>query len=109
MRNPISLEQLTITDVSPLELVDIAGSLGCQHVSLFVRPSERPPEWFPLVTDRALRQELRNRMADYGITPYTVDYFHLSPNVDVDSYLPALERLGGCCDQKDASALNSVS
>lgn len=91
MRNPISLEQLTITDVTPLELVEIASALKCQHVSLFVRPRDRPPEWFPIVTDHVLKRELRNRMAACGITPFTIDYFHLSPDVDVDSYSPALE------------------
>jgi len=89
--NPISLEQLTITDANPVELVSIASALGCQHVSLFLRPGERPPEWYPLVTETILRKELRSRMADCSVTPYTVEFFPLSPRAKVDRYRPAFE------------------
>jgi sugar phosphate isomerase/epimerase len=89
--NPISLEQLTITDANPAELVSIASALGCQHVSLFLRPGERPPEWYPLVTEKTLRKELCIRMADCGVTPYTIEFFPLSPRAKVDRYRPALE------------------
>ncbi len=89
--NPISLEQLTIKDANPVELVSIASALGCQHVSLFLRPGERPPEWYPLVTETILRKELRSRMADCSVTPYTVEFFPLSPRAKVDRYRPAFE------------------
>ncbi len=89
--NPISLEQLTVEEAGPLELVSIAGALGCQHVSLFLRTPERPPQWYPLVTDAAFRKELARRMADQGVTPYTVEFFPLSPRASVDTYTPALE------------------
>jgi sugar phosphate isomerase/epimerase len=91
MMNPISLEQLTVEEAGPLELVSIAGALGCQHVSLFLRTPERPPQWYPLVTDVAFRKELAQRMADNGVTPYTVEFFPLSPRAKVDTYRPAFE------------------
>src|SRR5215469_10337678 len=59
--NPISLEQLTVEEAGPLELVSIAGALGCQHVSLFLRTQERPPQWNPIVTEAAFRKELARR------------------------------------------------
>jgi sugar phosphate isomerase/epimerase len=89
--NPISLEQLTVEEAGPLDLVSIAGALGCQHVSLFLRTPERPPQWYPLVTDAAFRKELAQRMADNGVTPYTVEFFPLSPRARVDTYQPAFE------------------
>ncbi|HKD70425.1 MAG TPA: TIM barrel protein [Candidatus Binataceae bacterium] len=89
--NPISLEQLTVDEAGPLELVTIAGALGCQHVSLFLRTPERPPQWYPLVTDAAFRRELGRRMADCGVTPYTVEFFPLSPRAQPDTYRPAFE------------------
>jgi sugar phosphate isomerase/epimerase len=89
--NPISLEQLTVDEASPLELISIAGALKCQHVSLFLRTPERPPQWYPLVTDAAVRKELAHRMADHGVTPYTVEFFPLSPRAQVELYRPAFE------------------
>jgi sugar phosphate isomerase/epimerase len=89
--NPISLEQLTVEEAGPLELVSIAGALSCQHVSLFLRTPERPPQWYPLVTDAGFRKELAQRMADNGVTPYTVEFFPLSPRAQVDTYRPAFE------------------
>jgi sugar phosphate isomerase/epimerase len=89
--NPISLEQLTAEEAGPLELVSIAGALGCRHVSLFLRTPERPPQWYPLVTDAAFRKELAQRMADCGVTPYTVEFFPLSPKANVEMYRPAFE------------------
>ena len=89
--NPISLEQLTVEEAGPLELVSIAGELGCRHVSLFLRTPERPPQWYPLVTDAAFRKELGRRMADCGVSPYTVEFFPLSPRAQVDTYQPAFE------------------
>jgi len=87
----MSLEQLTVNEATPLELVSIAGALKCQHISLFLRTPERPPQWYPLVTDAAFRKELAQRMADNGVTPYTVEFFPLSPRAQVELYRPAFE------------------
>lgn len=89
--NPISLEQLTVEEAGPMELVSIAGTLQCQHVSLFLRTPERPPQWYPLVTDAAFRKELARHMAGHGVTPYTVEFFPLSPRAKVEQYRPAFE------------------
>jgi sugar phosphate isomerase/epimerase len=89
--NPISLEQLTVEEAGPMELVSIASALGCQHVSLFLRTPERPPQWYPLVTDAGFRRELGRHMADCGVTPYTVEFFPLSARAPVDTYGPAFE------------------
>jgi hypothetical protein len=39
--NPISLEQLTVNEAAPAELISIAGALKCQHISLFLRKTDR--------------------------------------------------------------------
>ena len=36
--HPLSLEQLTIMDVTPPELISIAAALDCQAISLYVEP-----------------------------------------------------------------------
>jgi sugar phosphate isomerase/epimerase len=89
--NPISLEQLTVDEASPEELVAIAAALHCQHVSLFLRQPGSGLHWNPLVTDATFRQTLARRMADGGVSPYTVEFFSLSPRAQVEPYRPAFE------------------
>jgi sugar phosphate isomerase/epimerase len=103
--NPISLEQLTVEEASPIELVSIAGALQCQHVSLFLRAPGSPSQWNPLVTDAAFRRELAARMADAGVTPYTVEFFPLSPRAQVEPYRPALE----CAAELGAKRLSALT
>src|SRR5262245_36695750 len=90
--NPISLEQLTVNEATPLELISIAGALQCEHISLFLRKTGAPGlEWQPLVTDAAFRKELIRRMADNRVSPYTVEFFGLSPKAQVEPYRVAME------------------
>jgi sugar phosphate isomerase/epimerase len=103
--NPISLEQLTVEEASPIELVSIAGKLQCQHVSLFLRAPGSPLQWNPLVTDSAFRKELGARMADVGVTPYTVEFFPLSPRAQAEPYRPALE----CAAELGAKRLSALT
>ena len=35
---PICLDHLTLSDLSALELIEVAGELGCSAVSLFIKP-----------------------------------------------------------------------
>ncbi len=90
--NPISLEQLTVNEATPAELISIAGALKCQHISLFLRKTGAPGlAWQPLVTDAAFRKELLRRMADNGVSPFTAEFFGLSPKAQVEPYRPAME------------------
>ncbi len=85
----LALHQLTVPDVSPVELVSIADAVGCQHVCMFVYlPVPNLP--FQAVT-REMVPELRSRMAATGITPTNVETFPLSEDVDLDSFRAALD------------------
>jgi sugar phosphate isomerase/epimerase len=96
--NSLSLDHLTVFEASPPEVVSIAAATGCQHVSLFIqKPNDRVavPR---LVSDAALRRETARRMADTGVTLSAIECFIITPEVDIESFRPALETgaaLGG--------------
>jgi sugar phosphate isomerase/epimerase len=87
----LSLEPLTIDDAAPMELIAIAAQLGCRYTSFILRPAQRPPVWFDLVTSQALRRDLRWRTDDCDVAAYTVDFLALSPRVRAQDYAPAFE------------------
>jgi sugar phosphate isomerase/epimerase len=96
--NPISLEQLTVIEATPLELISIASTLKCQHVSFFLRKTGRKTEFNPIVTDPQVRKEIVRRLDDTGVSPHTLEFFNLAPGEEIEPYRAALEcgaELGG--------------
>lgn len=92
---PLSLDHLTAFEASPAELVSIAATLGCPHVSLWTQ--QPVPGKFPLV-DRDNLAETRRRLDETGVTVHSIECFNLAPDVVIDDFRPALElaaELGG--------------
>src|SRR5579862_7724821 len=87
----ISLAQLTLTDVSPAELVDIAAEIGCDHVCLFPAVPVESPIPIPTVADAAAARSLRARMESRGLSAPNIEALFCRPEVNVDSFAPTLE------------------
>jgi sugar phosphate isomerase/epimerase len=87
---PLSIHQLTLLDVEPEELVDIAGELGCKHVCLFL---ELPggQNGFPRVRTVQHAHQLRRRLEDKGMSVFNTDTFLVTPKTDFRSYEPMVE------------------
>jgi sugar phosphate isomerase/epimerase len=90
--NPLSLHHLTALDVSPAELVSIAGALGCDNVCLFTQVQDATRAMFPCVDSEAAAKAVAQRCADTGVTVHNLEYFPIAPDVSVEIYRPALER-----------------
>jgi len=82
---PLCLDHLTLSDLSALDLIEVAGALGCAAVSLFVQPLPLGP-YKDLVNDQAARREvlaaLRRRKLAVGI----VEPFMLQEKTDWDEF-----------------------
>lgn len=89
--HPLSLEQLTIMDVTPPELVSIAAALDCQAISLYVEPPGGGIEVYPLIDDTPVRRETIARLADTGVVLHNLEAYVLAPDTRVDSYRKSLE------------------
>lgn len=94
----LSLHHLIATEISAVQLVRIAGMLECRHVCLFTQ-DPGGGFGFPIVTDTEL-PEVRRAMAGEAVTALGIASFALTQDVDVDRYLPAIDRgaaLGASC------------
>ena len=89
--HPLSLEQLTIMDVTPPELVSIAAALDCQAISLYVEPPGGGIEVYPLIEDTPVRRETIARLGDTGVVLHNLEAYVLAPDTRVDSYRKSLE------------------
>jgi hypothetical protein len=92
----LSLHHIVVPEIPALELVDLAGALGCQHVCLFTQ--EPRPGWsLPVAVDDAGLDAVAEAMAERGMTAYGVASFMLTPDVDVSAFAPALARSTPAC------------
>ncbi|MFV0278953.1 MAG: sugar phosphate isomerase/epimerase family protein [Parahaliea sp.] len=102
---PLGLHQITAVEAAPPELVSIAAAVGCQEVCVFTNipnleggDTAAPPP-FPLVTE-GNRAELVARLRDSGVRVANIEFFSLTPGLDVESYRHALAlgaELGARC------------
>ncbi len=83
----LSLHQLMALEISPADLVRIAGALDCPHVCLFTQ-DPHVGVTFPVVA-RADVVELGRIMKGCGVTAYGLTSFVLTPDVDVARFEPA--------------------
>jgi sugar phosphate isomerase/epimerase len=93
--HPLGIEFLSVFGLPPVELVDLAADLGCQHIStaLTAYPGESPYgyEQFSLRKDAALRSAMRERMADRGVTIALGEGFSLKAGGDARDYAADLD------------------
>jgi sugar phosphate isomerase/epimerase len=87
---PLSIHQLTLLDVEPEELVDIAAELSCNHLCLFL---ELPggENHFPRVRSVQHAHQLRRRLDDNGVSVFNTDTFLVTPTTDFKRYEPMVE------------------
>lgn len=86
----LSLEHITAWGLPPPALVDLAASLDCEAISLFVEAPVPGSAGPALSSDPALRKDVRARLDDSGVRMHTVECFALNPDTDVGTYAPAL-------------------
>jgi hypothetical protein len=88
--HPISLHHIVAPEVTAVDLVRIAGKLGCRHVCLWTqRP--RSVRNFPVV-EAADVANVHEVMIENGVTAYAVTSFPIYPEVNISSYELSLAR-----------------
>lgn len=109
----LCLDHLSLYDVPAIELIEVAATLGCDAVSLFVSPLPLGP-YRDLVNDQAAKAEVMRALRDNGLSVGIVEPFMLDDKIDWDM----LERtaaltgeLGGTvntlCFDKDRTRLEA--
>lgn len=81
---PLSLAHLTVLDVAPPALFDLATGAGYQNVGIRILPAVPGAVCYPLSRPTVL--EWRRRMAGAGVGVHDVEFIPLTPDIRVGDY-----------------------
>jgi sugar phosphate isomerase/epimerase len=88
----ISLDHLTLFELTPPQLVEAAAASGFDHVGLRLNPAAPPGErQHPMLGDSPMRRETLARMRDTGVAVFDFGVFRLKQGVDLAAFEPVLE------------------
>ncbi|HDS0919796.1 TPA: sugar phosphate isomerase/epimerase [Pseudomonas putida] len=93
-----SLAALTVLELSPPDMVEVAARAGYSHVGLRLVPATEQEQHFPLVADADLRRQTQARLRDTGIKVLDLEILRLKPETCVADFEPILAvgaELGG--------------
>ncbi|MGE8409982.1 MAG: sugar phosphate isomerase/epimerase family protein [Pseudomonas sp.] len=82
----LSLAALTVLELSPPEMVEVAARAGYSHVGLRLEPATPQEHHFPLVADADLRRQTFERLRDTGIKVLDVEILRLKPETRVADF-----------------------
>ncbi|MEN5094602.1 sugar phosphate isomerase/epimerase [Pseudomonas protegens] len=81
-----SLASLTVLELSPPEMVEVAARAGYSHVGLRLVPATPEEHHFPLVADAGLRRQTRDRLRDTGVRVLDVEILRLKPQTRISDF-----------------------
>jgi sugar phosphate isomerase/epimerase len=81
-----SLASLTVLELSPPEMVDVAARAGYSHVGLRLVPATPEEHHFALVADAGLRRQTLARLRDTGLRVLDVEILRLKPDTVVAEF-----------------------
>jgi len=88
----VSIDHLTLFELTPPELVRVAAESGFTHVGLRLNPAAPPGERpHPMLGDSPMRRETLARMRDGGVAALDFGVFRLKRGVDLAMFEPVLE------------------
>ncbi|WP_435609597.1 sugar phosphate isomerase/epimerase family protein [Pseudomonas knackmussii] len=86
----LSLAALTVLELSPPEMVEVAARAGYSHVGLRLVPATAEEYHFPLVADAELRRQTHARLRDSGVRVLDLEILRLKPDTRVADFEPIL-------------------
>lgn len=75
-----SLAALTVLELSPPEMVEVAARAGYSHVGLRLVPATVEEHHFALMTDAELRRQTQQRLRDTGVGVLDIEILRLKPD-----------------------------
>ncbi|MNE28981.1 Xylose isomerase-like TIM barrel [compost metagenome] len=86
----LSLAALTVLELSPPDMVEVAARAGYSHVGLRLVPATAEEHHFPLVADAGLRRQTQARLRDSGVQVFDIEILRLKPETRVADFEPIL-------------------
>jgi sugar phosphate isomerase/epimerase len=88
----VSLDHLTLFELAPPGLVDVAAAVGFDHVGLRLHPAAPPHErQHPMLGDSPMRRETLARLRDTGVSVFDFGVFRLRRDMDLGAFERVLE------------------
>lgn len=81
-----SLASLTVLELSPPQMVEVAAKAGYSHVGLRLVPATPQEHHFPLVADADLRRQTLARLRDTGVRVLDVEILRLKPQTRIKDF-----------------------
>jgi sugar phosphate isomerase/epimerase len=97
MEPVFSIAALTLLDLAPPAMIDVAVATGCAEVGLRLIPVMPGAAAYPLMDDASMMRETLARLRDTGTRVADLEIVMLREDTRIDSFLPFLEagaRLG---------------
>lgn len=92
MTSPVlSLAALTVLELSPPDMVEVAAQVGYSHVGLRLIPATPEEHHFPLLADLSLRRKTLARLRDTGVRVLDIEILRLKPETQIDTLDNLLE------------------
>lgn len=86
-----SLAALTVLELSPPDMVEVAARAGYSHLGLRLEPATPQEHHFPLMADADLRRQTHQRLRDTGIKVLDIEILRLKPETRVPDFRAFLE------------------
>lgn len=91
MKHDYSLAHLTVLSLTPPRVVEVAARAGYRYVGLRVTKVTPTDELVDLVNDKSAMRETKVALAATGVEVNDVELFRMDPQIEPESYIPALE------------------
>jgi sugar phosphate isomerase/epimerase len=85
-----SLAALTVLELSPPDMVEVASRTGYSHVGLRLVPATPEEHHFPLVAEAGLRRQTLERLRDTGVRVMDIEILRLKAETRVADFEPVL-------------------
>lgn len=86
-----SLGHLTVLQLTPPEVVDVAARAGYRYVSLRLTRVTPDEPLYDLAHDRQLMKETKARLHATGLKVLDIELFRMDPTLEPESFIPVLE------------------
>jgi len=87
----LSLASLTVLELAPPEMVEVAARTGYSHVGLRLIPATEEERHFALVADPDLRRQTLRRLRDTGVGVLDIEILRLKPHTSCSDFEAVLE------------------
>ncbi|MBF7143938.1 MULTISPECIES: sugar phosphate isomerase/epimerase family protein [Pseudomonas] len=85
-----SLAALTVLELSPVDMIEVAARAGYSHVGLRTEPATAQEHHFALLNDPYLRKATLQRLKDTGVKVLDLEILRLKPETDIRLFEPHL-------------------